>query len=215
MTKIPTIETIAPPAELAKNVAAAGPGFAELPLSAAMLANLDRLNYTVMTPIQAASLPPALEGRDLIAQAKTGSGKTAAFAIPLLAKLDSSRFDIQALVLCPTRELADQVTQELRRLARAEDNIKILTLAGGVMMRGQRTSLEHVLTGLGMGVVGGALLGLLAWWSAGAMGPGRLALVGPNPLLVGALAAAEIGVAAALGMLAGRVRLPSVRAAKR
>ena len=120
-----------------------GAGFAELPLSAAMLANLDRLNYTVMTPIQAASLPPALEGRDLIAQAKTGSGKTAAFAIPLLAKIDSSRFDVQALVLCPTRELADQVTQEIRRLARAEDNIKILTLAGGVMMRGQRTSLEH------------------------------------------------------------------------
>ena len=108
-----------------------------------MLANLDRLNYTVMTPIQAASIPPALDGRDLIAQAKTGSGKTAAFAIPLLAKLDTSRFDVQALVLCPTRELADQVTQEIRRLARAEDNIKILTLAGGVMMRGQRTSLEH------------------------------------------------------------------------
>ncbi|MDJ0376142.1 DUF6350 family protein [Cryobacterium sp. PH31-L1] len=79
----------------------------------------------------------------------------------------------------------------------------------------ERTILEHMLTGLGMGVVGGALLGLLAWWSAGAIGPGRLTLVGPNPLLVGALAAAEIGVAAALGMLAGRVRLPSVRAAKR
>jgi hypothetical protein len=66
-----------------------------------------------------------------------------------------------------------------------------------------------------MGIVAGALLGLLAWWSAGAMGPGRLAVVGPNPLLVGALAAAEIGVAAALGMLAGRVRLPSRRPAKR
>ncbi|WP_105033269.1 cell division protein PerM [Cryobacterium aureum] len=79
----------------------------------------------------------------------------------------------------------------------------------------ERTTLEHVLTGLGMGVVGGALLGLLAWWAAGAMGPGRLVEVGPNPLLVGALAAAEIGVAAALGMLAGRVRLPSVRRAKR
>ena len=79
----------------------------------------------------------------------------------------------------------------------------------------ERTTLEHILTGLGMGVVAGALLGLLAWWSAGAMGPGRLVEVGPNPLLVGALAAAEIGVAAALGMLAGRVRVPSVRRAKR
>ncbi|HPT58077.1 MAG TPA: DEAD/DEAH box helicase, partial [Casimicrobium sp.] len=120
-----------------------GVGFATLPLSAAMLANLDRLGYNTMTPIQAASLDLTLAGNDLIAQAKTGSGKTAAFAIPLLAKLDTSRFDVQALVLCPTRELAEQVTQELRRLARAEDNVKILTLAGGVMMRGQRTSLEH------------------------------------------------------------------------
>ncbi|MBL8310743.1 MAG: ATP-dependent RNA helicase DbpA [Burkholderiales bacterium] len=117
--------------------------FAELPLSSAMLGNLDRLGYATMTPIQAASLPITLAGSDLIAQAKTGSGKTAAFAIPLLAKIDSTRFDVQALVLCPTRELAEQVTHELRRLARAEDNIKILTLAGGVMMRGQRASLEH------------------------------------------------------------------------
>ncbi|TFD59947.1 hypothetical protein E3T39_09735 [Cryobacterium suzukii] len=79
----------------------------------------------------------------------------------------------------------------------------------------ERTTLAHVLTGLGMGIVAGALLCLLAWWSAGAMGPGRLVEVGPNPLLVGALAAAEIGVAAALGMLAGRVRLPARRSAKR
>ncbi len=121
----------------------AGAPFSALPLSPAMLANLDKLGYTSMTLIQAASLPIALIGKDLIAQAKTGSGKTAAFAIPLLAKIDVTRMDVQALVLCPTRELAEQVTQELRRLARAEDNIKILTLAGGVMMRGQRTSLEH------------------------------------------------------------------------
>ena len=79
----------------------------------------------------------------------------------------------------------------------------------------ERTTLEQVLTGLGIGIVSGALLGLLAWSSAGAIGPGRLVEVGPNPLLVGALAAAEIGVAAALGLLAGRVRLPSVRRAKR
>jgi ATP-dependent RNA helicase DbpA len=117
--------------------------FERLPLSEAMQANLKRLGYLQMTPIQAASLPIALAGKDLLAQAKTGSGKTAAFAIPLLAKLDVSRLDVQALVLCPTRELADQVTQEIRRLARSEDNIKILTLTGGVMMRGQRNSLEH------------------------------------------------------------------------
>ncbi len=117
--------------------------FKSLPLSQPMLTNLERLGYVTMTPIQAASLPISLAGKDLIAQAATGSGKTAAFALPILAKLDTSRFDIQALVLCPTRELADQVTQELRRLARAEDNIKILTLCGGIPMRPQRASLEH------------------------------------------------------------------------
>lgn len=119
------------------------PLFSSLPLSAAMLANLERLGYAKMTPIQAASLPVSLAGDDLIAQAATGSGKTAAFALPLLSKLDATNRATQALVLCPTRELADQVTQELRRLARAEDNVKILTLCGGIPMRPQRASLEH------------------------------------------------------------------------
>nr|HQU88560.1 ATP-dependent RNA helicase DbpA [Denitromonas sp.] len=94
-------------------------------------------------PIQAASLPVALAGHDIIAQAKTGSGKTAAFALPLLTKLNPRWFAVQAMVLCPTRELADQVTQEIRRLARAEDNIKVLTLCGGTTMRPQRDSLAH------------------------------------------------------------------------
>ncbi|MEY4429726.1 MAG: ATP-independent helicase DbpA, partial [Pseudomonadota bacterium] len=96
-----------------------------------MQANLQRLGYTAMTPIQAASLPLALAGHDLIAQAQTGSGKTVAFSLPLLNQIDTQRFDVQALVLCPTRELADQVATELRRLARAEDNVKVLTLCGG------------------------------------------------------------------------------------
>ncbi|MBY4947454.1 ATP-dependent RNA helicase DbpA [Cupriavidus respiraculi] len=121
----------------------AAPDFSRLPLSPATLATLAQLGYHTMTPIQAASLPIALAGHDLIAQAKTGSGKTAAFALPLLARLDARRFDTQALVLCPTRELAEQVTQELRRLARAEDNVKILTLCGGTPMRPQVDSLAH------------------------------------------------------------------------
>ncbi len=121
----------------------AGPSFSSLPLPPAMLTNLQRLGYVVMTPIQAASLPLALAGNDLIAQAKTGSGKTAAFALPLLANLNPRRFAVQALVLCPTRELAEQVTQEIRRLARAEDNIKTLTLCGGAPMRTQMASLAH------------------------------------------------------------------------
>ena len=114
-----------------------------LPLTPATLANLTALGYTAMTPIQAASLPAALLGKDIIAQAKTGSGKTAAFALTLLANLNPRRFAVQTLVLCPTRELADQVTTEIRRLARSEDNTKVVTLCGGVPLRGQMASLEH------------------------------------------------------------------------
>ncbi|MGE8361956.1 ATP-dependent RNA helicase DbpA [Pseudomonas sp.] len=117
--------------------------FSKLPLSAAMLANLESLGYAEMTPIQAQSLPVILKGMDLIAQAKTGSGKTAAFGIGLLNPLNPRYFGCQALVLCPTRELADQVAKELRRLARGEDNIKILTLCGGVPFGPQIGSLEH------------------------------------------------------------------------
>lgn len=117
--------------------------FSALPLSPAMLANLDSLGYQRMTPIQAESLPTVLAGQDLIAQAKTGSGKTAAFGIGLLSKINPRFFGVQALVLCPTRELADQVTKELRRLARFTENIKILTLCGGNTMRPQMASLEH------------------------------------------------------------------------
>jgi ATP-independent RNA helicase DbpA len=114
-----------------------------LPLSPAFLANLTTLGYHEMTPIQAQSLPPVLELRDLIAQAKTGSGKTAAFGIGILHRLNPTWFAVQALVLCPTRELADQVANELRRLARFADNIKVLTLTGGAPMRPQIASLEH------------------------------------------------------------------------
>jgi ATP-independent RNA helicase DbpA len=124
-------------------VAAATDDFSQLALSPAMLANLQQLGYLRMTAIQAASLPAALLGRDILAQAKTGSGKTAAFALPLLANLNPRWFAVQALVLCPTRELADQVTTEIRRLARAEDNIKVVTLCGGVPLRGQLATLEH------------------------------------------------------------------------
>ncbi|MCK9987386.1 MAG: ATP-dependent RNA helicase DbpA [Azoarcus sp.] len=130
-------------AEAAPGPTLAGQSFRELPLSPALLTTLEQLEYRTMTPIQAASLPLALAGHDLIAQAKTGSGKTAAFALTLLTNLNPRRFAVQAMVLCPTRELADQVTQEIRRLARAEDNIKILALCGGTTMRPQRASLEH------------------------------------------------------------------------
>jgi ATP-independent RNA helicase DbpA len=117
--------------------------FDSLPLSAAQLATLEQLGYAAMTPIQAASLPFALAGRDLIAQAPTGSGKTLAFTLALLARVRTGDAAAQALVLCPTRELADQVAQAIRRIARSEANLKVLSLCGGVPIRGQLASLAH------------------------------------------------------------------------
>lgn len=117
--------------------------FSSLNLPDALVSNLTDLGYTSMTPIQAQALPPILSGQDVIAQAKTGSGKTAAFGLGVLAKLDVKYFRVQTLVLCPTRELADQVAAELRKLARSIHNIKILTLCGGVPIGPQIGSLEH------------------------------------------------------------------------
>ncbi|WP_028448868.1 ATP-dependent RNA helicase DbpA [Chitinibacter tainanensis] len=112
-------------------------------LSAECQDNLASLGFTSMTPIQAASLPLVLEGRDLIAKAKTGSGKTAAFGIGLLHKLNLTLFKPQALILCPTRELADQVSKDLRRLGRHLPNLKITTLCGGTPLAPQAASLAH------------------------------------------------------------------------
>lgn len=117
--------------------------FASLNLNDKLLNNLASLGYDRMTPIQTQSLPPILAGRDVIAQGKTGSGKTAAFGLGLLQKLDVKRFRIQSLVLCPTRELADQVAREIRRLGRGIHNIKVLTLCGGMPFGPQVGSLEH------------------------------------------------------------------------
>ena len=117
--------------------------FSSLHLKPAMLKNLASLGYAGMTPIQAYSLPQILAGKDLIAKAKTGSGKTAAFGIGLLTRLDAAHLKVQALVLCPTRELADQVARELRRLARFTENIRVLTICGGVPFGPQLGSLEH------------------------------------------------------------------------
>ncbi|MBI0549508.1 ATP-dependent RNA helicase DbpA [Pectobacterium parmentieri] len=117
--------------------------FSSLALPAEQLSNLNELGYTDMTPVQAATLPAVLSGADVRAKAKTGSGKTAAFGIGLLDRIVVSDFTTQALVLCPTRELADQVSKELRRLARFAQNIKILTLCGGQPMGQQLDSLVH------------------------------------------------------------------------
>jgi ATP-independent RNA helicase DbpA len=124
--------------------------FSSLNLSPALQENLTSLGYLQMTPIQAQSLPLVLDGKDLIAKAKTGSGKTAAFALGLLAKLNVNRLEVQALVLCPTRELADQVAQEIRRLARALPNVKLVTLCGGTQTAPQSATLSfgaHIAVG--------------------------------------------------------------------
>ena len=117
--------------------------FASLPLHPELVSNLASLGYAAMTPIQAQGLPFILEGRDVIGQAKTGSGKTAAFGLGLLAKLDRKKFRVQALVLCPTRELADQVASAIRELARTIPNVKVSTLCGGQPFGPQVGSLEH------------------------------------------------------------------------
>ncbi|GAD79723.1 ATP-dependent RNA helicase DbpA [Vibrio ezurae] len=117
--------------------------FSKLPLSQPLLDNLASMEYSEMTEIQAQSLPLMLKGKDVIGQGKTGSGKTAAFGLSLLTNLNVKRFRVQSLVLCPTRELADQVAKEIRRLARTIHNIKVLTLCGGVPMGPQIGSLEH------------------------------------------------------------------------
>lgn len=117
--------------------------FSSLPLAPALLENIESLGYTHLTPIQAEALPHILSGKDVIAKAQTGSGKTAAFAIGLLSHLEAGHFNVQALVVCPTRELADQVCKEIRQLARFTQNIKVQALCGGVPFRPQLDSLEH------------------------------------------------------------------------
>ncbi|MEZ9893243.1 ATP-dependent RNA helicase DbpA [Vibrio lentus] len=117
--------------------------FSSIALKPELLNTLDSLGYTEMTPIQALSLPTILDGKDVIGQGKTGSGKTAAFGLGVLQNLRVKRFRVQSLVLCPTRELADQVAKEIRTLARGIHNIKVLTLCGGMPMGPQIGSLEH------------------------------------------------------------------------
>ncbi len=124
--------------------------FDTLSLRSELLSNLPSLGYTAMTPVQAEALPGVVAGKDMIVQAKTGSGKTAAFALGLLHNLEVERLLVQSLVLCPTRELADQVAEEVRRLARGLPNVKVLTLCGGQPFAPQAQSLvygAHVVVG--------------------------------------------------------------------
>lgn len=117
--------------------------FSELALKPELISNLESLGFAHMTEIQSQSLPKILQGKDVVGKAKTGSGKTVAFALGLLNRLDVGRYRIQALVMCPTRELAEQVAEEIRRVGRTIDNMKVLTLCGGSPMGPQIGSLSH------------------------------------------------------------------------
>ncbi|MFC3717379.1 ATP-dependent RNA helicase DbpA [Luteimonas soli] len=117
--------------------------FSDLPLSPALMPGLEALGYSELTPIQAQGLPAVLERRDVIAQAPTGSGKTAAFGLGVLQAIDAETVRTQALVLCPTRELADQVGKQLRKLATGIPNLKLSVLCGGIPLGPQLASLEH------------------------------------------------------------------------
>lgn len=117
--------------------------FASLPLSHLLLSNLKILGFEYMTSIQAQSLPLMLKGNDVIACSNTGSGKTAAFGLSILNNLNVENYRVQTLVLCPTRELAEQVCQAIRSLARLMPNVKILNLSGGIPIKSQLDSLRH------------------------------------------------------------------------
>ena len=104
---------------------------------------LSDMGYSQFTPIQQQSLPVIISGSDVLAQAQTGSGKTLAFAIGMLLKVNPTFFGVQGLVMCPTRELADQVCKAIRKVASYMDNIKVLSLCGGMPFGPQIGSLEH------------------------------------------------------------------------
>ena len=120
-----------------------GKPFNKMPLKSELTASLKEMNFEFMTPIQEKALPYILNNNDLIAQAKTGSGKTYAFGLGILSFVEESIFKTQALILCPTRELADQVATDLRGLGRKIENLKIATLTGGGFEERQKKSLEH------------------------------------------------------------------------
>ena len=126
--------------------------FSSLALSPDLLAVISELGFDRMTPIQAESIPPLLQGKDLIGQSKTGSGKTAAFALPILQKTTThNRYrDLQALILCPTRELCTQVAREIRKLGRRHVSLQVLILSGGLPLRPQLDALYkgvHIVVG--------------------------------------------------------------------
>jgi len=124
--------------------------FNQLNLNKSLLKALDEVGYETPSPIQAETIPLLLQGRDIIGQAQTGTGKTAAFALPLLSNLDLKQKDPQVLVLAPTRELAIQVAEAFQKYARHLKGFHVLPVYGGQDYRGQISALKrgvHVVVG--------------------------------------------------------------------
>ncbi|MDE2121921.1 MAG: DEAD/DEAH box helicase, partial [Betaproteobacteria bacterium] len=139
-----------PPSPSVEPAPQAERGFADLGLPAPLLQSLRDVGYETPSPIQAATIPPLLEGRDVLGQAQTGTGKTAAFALPILARVDVSSRDTQALVLAPTRELAIQVAEALSRYASHLPGFHVLPVYGGQSYTPQLAALRrgvHVVVG--------------------------------------------------------------------
>ncbi len=117
--------------------------FNNLNLNEKLLENLKTLGFETATPVQTQALPIILAGKDIIAEAQTGSGKTVAFGLGILNEIKTNSMFTQGLVLCPTRELAEQVATELRNLCRLIPHVKVLTITGGRSEYQQEKSLEH------------------------------------------------------------------------
>ncbi len=117
--------------------------FDELELDERILRAVTDMGFEAASPIQAQAIPVQMEGRDVVGQAQTGTGKTAAFGIPLLQKIDPESKKLQAVALCPTRELAIQVAEEIRRLAKFMHKIKVLPVYGGQDIGRQIRSLKE------------------------------------------------------------------------
>jgi len=120
-----------------------GTSFETLPLSPALKQVVAEMGYKAMTPIQAQSIPPLMAGKDVIGQSRTGSGKTAAFTIPLLEKIRTDVRIIQGLIICPTRELCQQVAREVRKLGRYKKDLRVVILSGGHPLYLDKRALEH------------------------------------------------------------------------
>jgi ATP-dependent RNA helicase DeaD len=117
--------------------------FSELPLSPELLKSIEDMGFEEASPIQAMAIPHLLEGKDVIGQAQTGTGKTAAFGIPVLEKIDPRQKSPQAIVLCPTRELAIQVATEMSQLAKRKRGVFVLPIYGGQPIERQIKSLRR------------------------------------------------------------------------